>query len=360
MEKETGTFILSFLGGVAAYVLGRLGVEYVKREIANIDKLEKQSKENLKDAGVDEKCLDNIKTKVNKFEKNAFVKSAFYGVVDNEKLGNDVILFINGEDNSNNNSNLVRVREAVDEKGRKNIEFLLEIPQINPKSGFHLRDYIRCCDRAAFHMWERIVVDSIKPRTRLVGFVGYDRINPDNPEERIAETIQLSSEFTMNYKKNPESTNDGVYDFYRKYNELFKEAEAMNDNNDEIYIEPTEDLLEFLNLSEEDDVRVFEVFLAYKISFPRKFKSPKDGVFQGIDVSKTIKCLEYLIKDFKVFRQTDEEKNSDTEQIETFDRFGNVMFQALDQNDEYSLNHYYTINKKSRDIETSYYAYGIV
>jgi hypothetical protein len=266
-------------------------------------------------------------------------------------------------DQQGEGSNLIRVREVFDDKNRKNIEFLLEIPgYFDPEFGFNLGDYVRCADRAAVHMWERIVVTCARPRKKLVGFVGYDRINPENPEERIAETVEITSEFTEKYKRNPESNHDGMYDFVRNYNRQFQDAETLSESVDEVYIEPTEDLLEFLGLTAEDDVRIFEVFMAYKISFAEKFWNPKDKQYQGIDVAKTLECLRYLLKDFRVLKRNDEEKarqdGMDVEDIIDFDKFDRVMFQALDPNDNHSLNYYYGVDSND-EIITMNYKYGI-
>ena len=122
-------------------------------------------------------------------------------------------------------------------------------------------------------------------------------------------------------------------------------------------------MLEFLGLGPDDDVRIFEVFMAYKISFPEKFWNPKDKQYQGIDVAKTLECLKYLLKEFKVFRKEDEEEanknKTDLDDIINFDKFDNVMFQSIDNDDNYKLNHYYAVDSDSGEVETLCYKYGI-
>lgn len=372
MEKLRidGTALTAFVGGGLLFELGYQIWKTVKKELTKINVLEKQSNTNLKIAGVDQKSQKKIAKRVNKYEKNAFIKSAFYGFINNPNFSRKMLYHLNdegGEDvnsiQQEDSSNLIRVREVIDEKGRKNIEFLLEIPgYFDPEFGFNLGDYVRCSDRAASHMWERIVVTCARPKKKLVGFVGYDRVNPENPDERIAETVQVTSEFTENYKRNPDSNHDGIYDFVRDYNKMFQDAEVLSESEDEVYIEPKEDLLEFLGLTTEDDVRIFEVFMAYKISFPEKFWNPKDKQYQGIDVAKTLECLKYLLKEFKIVKKNDEENarkdGLDMEDIIDFDKFNSVMFQSLDPNNEHSLNYYYIINSND-EIETSNYKYGI-
>jgi len=352
--------------GIGAVIAGLAieGYKAVKKLLTDINKSEKQSTTNLKKAGVDKTFEKKVVKKVNKFEKNAFIKSAFYGFTNNENFSKDMLYSTDsGVDvnaDQHENGNLIRVREVVDERNRKNIEFLLEIPgYFDPEFGFNLGDYVRCCDKAASYMWERIVITCIRPKKRLVGFVGYDRINPNKPKERIAETIEITPEFTESYKKNPESNHDGIYDFVKDYNKMFYDAEILSGGEDEVCIEPTQDLLEFLGLTKEDDVRVFEVFMAYKISFPEKFWNPKDKQYQGIDVAKTLKCLNYLLKEFKIIKKNDED-TADLEDIIDFDKFDSVMFQALDSNDDYNLNYYYIIDKKTDEIVTTEYRYDII
>jgi len=367
MEKLRidGTALTAFGVGALICELVIQGYKIVKRELTKINVLEKQSNTSLTKAGVGTKELKKLPKRVNKYEKNAFVKSAFCGFVNNKNFSDSELHKIDDDEGEEvNSTNLIRVREVVDERNRKNIEFLLEIPSyFDPEFGFNLGDYVRCSDRAASHMWERIIVTCARPKKKLVGFVGFDRIDPNNPERRIAETIEVTSEFTEHYKRNPESNHDGIYDFVRDYNRMFQDAEALGENEDEVYIEPTEDLLEFLGFTAEDDVRVFEVFMAYKISFPEKFWNPKDKQYQGIDVARTLECLKYLLKEFKVFKKNDEEdarKNgTDLEDIIDFDKFDGVMFQALDDGGEYSLNYYYSINEKTDEVETIFYRYGI-
>ena len=366
--KIDGTALTAFIGGGLLFELGYQIWKNVKKELTKINVLEKQSNTNLESAGVDHKSQKKMAKRVNKYEKNAFIKSAFCGFINNKNFSKEMLHMIGDGEVCNGDqrevSNLVRVRETVDERGRKNIEFLLEIPgYFDPDLGFNLGDYVRCSDRAASHMWERIVVTCARPKKKLVGFVGYDRIDPNNPEERIAETIQVTSEFTENYKKNPESNHDGIYDFVRDYNRMFQDAELLSESEDEVYIEPKEDLLEFLGLTAEDDVRIFEVFMAYKISFPEKFWNPKDKQYQGIDVAKTLECLKYLLTEFKIVKKNDEENarrdGLDMDDIIDFDKFDSVMFQALNPSGEYSLNHYYAIDPETDEVDTMHYQYGI-
>lgn len=369
-KKIDGEALAAF--GVGALVADLVweGYKAVKKLLTEIKGSEKQSNTNLKKAGVDKTFEQKVVKKVNKYEKNAFVKSACCGFANNSNFSKDMLYNIDSDgedvnsDQQSEGSNLIRVREVVDEKNRKNIEFLLEIPgYFDPEFGFNLGDYVRCSDRAASHMWERIVVTCVRPRKKLVGFVGYDRINPQNPGERIAETVEITSEFTEKYKRNPESNHDGMYDFVRDYNKQFQDAETLSESSDEVYIEPTEDLLEFLGLTEEDGVRIFEVFMAYKISFPEKFWNPKDKQYQGIDVAKTLECLKYLLKNFRVLKKGDEERarqdGTDVEDIIDFDKFDKVMFQALDPSDNHSLNYYYGVDPKTDEIITLNYKYGI-
>jgi len=369
--KIDGKTLTAFVGGYLIYELCHLTRKNVKKESTKIKVLEKQSNKNLEKAGVDQESRRKMVKRVNKYEKNAFIKSAFCGFINNDNFSQEMLYSLNNGKTLDVNSiqqeessNLIRVRETTDEKGRKNVEFLLEIPgYFDPEYGFNLGDYVRCSDRAASHMWERIVITCARPKKKLVGFVGYDRINPENPEERIASTVEVTSEFTENYKRNPESNHDGIYDFVRDYNRMFQEAEIISESDEEVYIEPKEDLLEFLGLTEEDDVRIFEVFMAYKISFPEKFWNPKDKQYQGIDVAKTLECLKYLLKEFRIIKKSDEEsarKNgTDIEDIINFDKFDTVMFQSLDPNGEHSLNYYYVIDPKTDEVDTSFYKYGI-
>jgi hypothetical protein len=364
-SKIDGTAITGLGIGSLIAVLGYQLVKSVVREITKLRVFDNQSKTNLKKAGVDSKNLQKIKKQVNKYEKNAFVKSAFCGFINNKNFSKENLYnTVETAKIDVNSFNLIRIREVVDDKDRKNIEFLLEIPSYFD-SGFNLGDYIRCIDRAFTHMWGRIVVSCKKPDKRLVGFVGYDRIDPNNPENRIAETAQVTSEFTEQYKRNPESVHDGIYDFVKHYNKMFEEAENLiEDEDEEIYIEPTEDLLDFLGFSEEDDVRIFEVFMAYKISFPRKFWNPKDKQYQGIDVAKTLECLKYLFNNLKIYKREDED-NAIKQKL-TFDSISNyltfekVMFQSLDNNEECSLNYYYTVDPKTQEVKTLFYRYDIV
>lgn len=365
MEKRfDGTALTALIGGGLLFELGYQAYKYIKKELSRIKRLEKQSNANLAKAGVGTKELETVKKCVKKYEKNAFVKSAFCGFINNKNFNRSELYGFDDNKIEVNSTNLIRVREVVDERGRKNIEFLLEIPSyFDPEFGLNLGDYVRCCDRAASHMWERIVITSARPRKKLVGFVGYDKRDENDPTKRITGTKEVTSEFTKKYKRNPESNHDGIYDFIRDYNGMFKDAEALIDSDDEVYIEAPEDLLEFLGLGPDDDVRIFEVFMAYKIPFPEKFWNPKDKQYQGIDVAKTLECLKYLLKEFKVFRKEDEEEanknKTDLDDIINFDKFDNVMFQSIDNDDNYKLNHYYAVDSDSGEVETLCYKYGI-
>lgn len=122
--------------GVGALVADLVweGYKAVKKLLTEIKGSEKQSNTNLKKAGVDKTFEQKVVKKVNKYERNAFIKSACCGFANNSNFSKDMLYNIDSEgedvnsDQQSEGSNLIRVREVVDEKNRKNIEFLLEIP----------------------------------------------------------------------------------------------------------------------------------------------------------------------------------------------------------------------------------------
>lgn len=328
--------ILTTVGVILGLVTAVVALWFkFKKDLKNLEEREKKIKENTKsklnEFGVSlEKVEDEFVpgTDDDNLVKSIFVSMEFSSEIDTE------LIDVEAQESAGEwkygwidtpRRNVIHVRQSSDTKrnDQQRLDFLLEIPEVKVGNFRSPRyaDYIRCCKSAAEIMWQKYLPYSRKPFYSLVAYGTLEYRFTDMKEDDQA--INLSFKIPESwYKDFADEKHDGLTAFIDYVNE--HGYESINLETLDFNIPDNKEL---------EDVMLSNIQLFFQISFDIK----SEKAIGGIDLVTSLKCLQYLIDDFKVSRDNANDRDAVW--------YEHIAFHAPDyysENQEFSLLWYYT------------------
>lgn len=289
--------LLAGLGLAAVAGITYFIIKEVKKSEKEIDEQEKETEKSLEDLGVSTETLKehnvsiiNPKNLPEEMHKTISTSTSWdIDCIDPEKVLEDATILHVTESEFNN---------------KKQLDFIFELPNINEKKerevGYNviktsykypkIKDFKLAFDKASDEM-SKLVGNNCRPFRKLEAYLVVNVIG-----EKIHTYIKkIPQEWYESYKK---ETNDGVAAFYEDYCDKRKSEEIREDLKKrfvESYISEGDE-------NDEYSIEVVEVFLGWRISFQERI-----GNRSGIDLISGLSCLKYVIEDFSVKRDGNEE-----------------------------------------------------
>jgi hypothetical protein len=332
MDKKLikgGLIVLAALGTL--YVYNR----YAKKIKKQIEEQEKQENEELENLGI---STEKLNEEIDPYDdKNNMVKALAASCFFNPEIDYDIIDVEKALDASrlisvSQENFMFRGTETTD------LVYYFDIPNYL-KGGYsapRLGDYCNAIKEAAEKAWSDIVRFCPKPRCRLAGFIVVSYDDPEDPEYRTSEKIEIDDP-TIYEELKSDFGHDGF-----GLGKLYEGA--VNQNLPESVKGKLSDWIsKKWNTEKLPGFEVIEIQLVYRVSFVMQDKT---GI--GINIKTAFQTLKMFTEELEIKRAG---KGNGV-------RYENVLFCAPSNRytDRFDLTHYYYVNEDNKIDQDSYSA----
>lgn len=333
MDKKLikgGLIVLATLGTL--YVYNR----YAKKIKKQIEEQEKQENEELENLGI---STEKLNEEIDPYDdKNNMVKALATSCFFNPEIDYDIIdvekaLDANRLISVSQENFMFRGTETTD------LVYYFDIPNYL-KGGYsapRLGDYCNAIKEAAEKAWSDIVRFCPKPRCRLAGFIVVSYDDPEDPEYRTSEKIEIDDP-TIYEELKSDFGHDGF-----GLGKLYEGA--VNQNLPESVKGKLSDWIsKKWNTEKLSGFEVIEIQLVYRVSFVMQDKS---GI--GINIKTAFQTLKMFTEELEIKRAG---------RGNNVVKYENVLFCAPSPRytDRFDLTHYYYVNEDNKIDQDSYSA----
>ena len=324
-------------GLILAATLGTLYVynRYAKKIKKQIEEQERQENEELETLGI---STDKLSEEIDPYDdKNNMVKALAASCFFNPEVDYDIIdvekaLEANRLISVSQENFMFRGTETTD------LVYYFDIPNYL-KGGYsapRLGDYCVAIKEAADKAWSDIVRFCPKPRCRLVGMIVVSYDDPEDPEYRTSEKIEIDDP-TIYEELKSDFGHDGF-----GLGKLYEGA--VNQNLPESVKSKLSDWInKKWNTEKLGDFEVVEIQLVYRVSFVMQ---DKNGI--GINIKTAFQTLKMFTEELEIKR------GGRGNAV----KYENVLFCAPSSrySDRFDLTHYYYVNEDNKIDQDSYSA----
>lgn len=323
-------------GLVLAAALGTLYVynRYAKKIKKQIEEQERQENEELETLGI---STDKLSEEIDPYDdKNNMVKALAASCFFNPEVDYDIIDVEKALDASrlisvSQENFMFRGTETTD------LVYYFDIPNYL-KGGYsapRLGDYCTAIKEAAEKAWSEIVRFCPKPRCRLAGFIVVSYDDPEDPEYRTSEKLEIDDP-TIYEELKSDFGHDG-FGLGKLYEGIINKSLPDSVNTK---------LTEWVNKKWNKELPGFEIVeiqLVYRVSFVMQ---GKDGI--GINIKTAFQTLKMFTEELEIKRAG---RGNAV-------KYENVLFCAPSSRytDRFDLTHYYYVNEDNKIDQDSYSA----
>jgi len=322
MDKKLikgGLFVLATLGTLFVYN------RFSKKIRKQIEEQEKQENEELETLGI---STDKLNEEIDPYEdKNNMVKALATSCFFNPEVDYDIVDI----SKALNASRLISVsQENFMFRGTETTDlvYYFDIPNYL-KGGYskpRLGDYCVAIKEAADKAWSEIVRFCPKPRCRLTGMIVVSYDDPEDPEYRTSEKIEIDDP-TIYEELNSDFGHDGLGKLY----EGVVNKNLPDSVNNKLY----EWVHKKWDTEKLGDFKIVEIQLVYRVSFVMQ---DKNGI--GINIKTAFQTLKMFTEELEIKRAG---KGNAV-------KYENVLFCAPSSrySDRFDLTHYYYVNEDNK------------